>query len=79
MLKTGLELSKEYDSQSQFTLYKQYDRKDVCRLLKLAKDVSAQCMGIVWEKKRTHQFLSLIKDSKKKRNAHIKNTLEKWS
>ena len=45
VLKTGLELSKEYDSQSQFTLYKQYDRKDVCRLLNWPKDVSAPMYG----------------------------------
>ncbi|PEG76745.1 NgoFVII family restriction endonuclease, partial [Lactobacillus sp. UMNPBX19] len=40
VIKTGLALSKEYDSDQQFTLYKQYDRKDVCRLLNWPKDVS---------------------------------------
>ncbi|MCO6530467.1 DUF3427 domain-containing protein, partial [Lactobacillus sp.] len=38
---TGLALSKSYNPEQQFTLYQQYDRKDVCRLLNWPKDVSA--------------------------------------
>ena len=46
VIKTGLALSKEYNSDQQFTLYKQYDRKDVCRLLNWPKDVSAPMYGL---------------------------------
>lgn len=76
VLKTGLELSKEYNSQSQFTLYKQYDRKDVCRLLNWPKDVSAPMYGYRVGKKETPIFITYQKDSKKKRNARYQNTLE---
>ena len=76
VLKTGLELSKEYDSQSQFTLYKQYDRKDVCRLLNWPKDVSAPMYGYRVGEKETPIFITYQKDSKKKRNACYQNTLE---
>lgn len=76
VLKTGLELSKEYNSQSQFTLYKQYDRKDVCRLLNWPKDVSAPMYGYRVGEKETPIFITYQKDSKKKRNARYQNTLE---
>ena len=76
VLKTGLELSKEYNSQSQFTLYKQYDRKDVCRLLNWPKDISAPMYGYRVGEKETPIFITYQKDSKKKRNARYQNTLE---
>ncbi len=66
VIKTGLALSKEYNSDQQFTLYKQYDRKDVCRLLNWPKDVSAPMYG----------YRVGEKDSKKKRSARYHNTLE---
>lgn len=76
VLKTGLELSKEYNSQSQFTFYKQYDRKDVCRLLNWPKDISAPMYGYRVGEKETPIFITYQKDSKKKRNARYQNTLE---
>lgn len=76
VLKTGLELAKEYNSQSQFTLYKQYDRKDVCRLLNWPKDVSAPMYGYRVGEKETPIFITYQKDSQKKRNARYQNTLE---
>lgn len=76
VIKTGLELSKEYDSQEQFTLYQQYDRKDVCRLLNWPKDVSAPMYGYRVGEKETPIFITYQKDSKKKRNARYQNTLE---
>ena len=69
-------LSKEYDSDQQFTLYKQYDRKDVCRLLNWPKDVSAPMYGYRVGEKETPIFITYQKDSKKKRNARYHNTLE---
>ncbi len=76
VIKTGLALSKEYNSDQQFTLYKQYDRKDVCRLLNWPKDVSAPMYGYRVGEKETPIFITYQKDSKKKRNARYHNTLE---
>ena len=42
---TGLFLAKNYDASRQFTLYRQYDRKDVCRLLNWPLDVSRPMYG----------------------------------
>ena len=76
VIKTGLALSKEYNSDQKFTLYKQYDRKDVCRLLNWPKDVSAPMYGYRVGEKETPIFITYQKDSKKKRNARYHNTLE---
>lgn len=76
VLKTGLALAREYNSQAQFTLYKQYDRKDVCRLLNWPKDVSAPMYGYRVGEKETPIFITYQKDSEKKRNARYQNTLE---
>ena len=76
VIKTGLALSKQYDPNQQFTLYKQYDRKDVCRLLNWPKDVSAPMYGYRVGEKETPIFITYQKDSKKKRNARYHNTLE---
>ena len=76
IIKTGLALSKQYDPNQQFTLYKQYDRKDVCRLLNWPKDVSAPMYGYRVGEKETPIFITYQKDSKKKRNARYHNTLE---
>lgn len=75
VIKTGLALSKEYNSDQQFTLYKQYDRKDVCRLLNWPKDVSAPMYGYRVGEKETPIFITYQKSSKK-RNARYHNTLE---
>ncbi|WP_347132623.1 DUF3427 domain-containing protein, partial [Lactobacillus paragasseri] len=56
--------------------YKQYDRKDVCRLLNWPKDVSAPMYGYRVGEKETPIFITYQKDSKKKRNARYQNTLE---
>lgn len=42
---TGLLVAKEYNQAQQFTLYQQYTRKDVCRLLNWHKDLSAPMYG----------------------------------
>lgn len=76
VLKTGLALAREYNSQAQFTLYKQYDRKDVCRLLNWPKDVSAPMYGYRVGEKETPIFITYQKDSEKKRNARYQNTPE---
>src|SRR5699024_12106144 len=40
VLTTGLEIAKQYDLKQAFTLYQQYDRKDVCRLLRSEEHTS---------------------------------------
>lgn len=74
-IKTGLLLSKKYRSDKQFTLYKQYDREDVCRLLNWPQDVSAPMYGYRVENKETPIFITYKKDSDKKRNAIYNNSL----
>ncbi|MDF7668577.1 DEAD/DEAH box helicase [Lactobacillus sp. ESL0703] len=76
VVKTGLALNKQYDNQQQFTLYQQYDRKDVCRLLNWPKDVSAPMYGYRVDEKETPIFITYQKDSADKRNAVYDNTLE---
>lgn len=74
-IKTGLALNQEYDNQSQFTLYQQYDRKDACRLLNWPKDVSAPMYGYRVVEQDTPIFITYHKDDHEKRNALYRNTL----
>ena len=76
VINVGLHLSQNYDSQHQFTLYQQYDRKDVCRLLNWPLDVSAPMYGYRVDKKVTPIFITYKKDSDDKRNAIYQNTFE---
>ena len=76
VIKTGLAMNQKYDNQKQFTLYQQYDRKDVCRLLNWPLDVSAPMYGYRVDENETPIFITYQKDSKKKRNALYHNTLE---
>ena len=76
VIKTGLALNQDYDNHKQFTLYQQYDRKDVCRLLNWSKDVSAPMYGYRVDENETPIFITYQKDSTKKRNALYHNTLE---
>lgn len=75
-VETGLLLSADYDQQHQFTLYKQYDRKDACRLLNWPKDVSAPMYGYRVGEHDTPIFITYRKDDQEKRNALYHNTLE---
>ncbi|NVY97067.1 DEAD/DEAH box helicase [Lactobacillus sp. DCY120] len=76
VIKTGLSLSKNYNQREQFTLYQQYDRKDVCRLLNWPKDVSAPMYGYRVGQNETPIFITYQKDALKKRSALYQNTLE---
>ena len=76
VIKTGLALNQDYENHEQFTLYQQYDRKDVCRLLNWPKDVSAPMYGYRVDENETPIFITYQKDSSKKRNALYHNTLE---
>ena len=76
VIKTGLAMNQKYDNQKQFTLYQQYDRKDVCRLLNWPLDVSAPMYGYRVDENETPIFITYQKDSTKKRNALYHNTLE---
>lgn len=75
VLDTGLELNKQYDNKKQFTLYKQYDRKDVCHLLNWPLDVSAPMYGYRVDEAETPIFITYKKDSAEKRNAIYHNDL----
>lgn len=75
-IKTGLTLSRNYDASDQFTLYKRYDREDVCRLLNWPKDVSAPMYGYRVGKQDTPIFITYQKDSEKKRNSIYDNSLQ---
>lgn len=76
IISTGLILTKKYRATKQFTLYQQYDRKDVCRLLNWPKDVSAPMYGYRVGQKETPIFITYQKDSSEKRNAIYDNTLQ---
>lgn len=76
VVNTGLKINQRYNKQEQFTLYQQYERKDVCRLLDWPKDVSAPMYGYRVDKKETPIFITYEKDSSQKRNALYHNTLE---
>lgn len=75
-VKTGLILSKNYDQQHQFTLYQQYDRKDVCRLLNWPLDVSAPMYGYRVARNECPIFITYRKRSSKQRNAIYDNQLQ---
>ncbi|BDR59809.1 DUF3427 domain-containing protein [Lactobacillus xylocopicola] len=75
-VETGLALNREYDNQQQFTLYQQYDRKDVCRLLNWPKDVSAPMYGYRVGKGETPIFIIYRNETKQQRSALYHNTLE---
>lgn len=75
VIQTGLLLNQNYNNQEQFTLYKQYDREDVCRLLNWPLDVSAPMYGYRVGQKETPIFITYKKDSAKKRNSIYNNQL----
>lgn len=72
-LQTGLLLNRDYQNNQQFTLYKQYDRKDACRLLNWPLDVSAPMYGYRVGDDVTPIFITYKKDSAEKRNAVYDN------
>lgn len=76
VLKTGLTLSKKYDQRQQFTLYQQYDRKDVCRLLNWPLDVSAPMYGYRVAENECPIFITYHKKSPNQRNAIYDNQLQ---
>ncbi|MBB1079289.1 DEAD/DEAH box helicase [Limosilactobacillus sp. STM2_1] len=73
---TGLKLAKAYDFQAAFTLYQQYDRKDVCRLLDWPLDVSAPMYGYRVAEDVCPIFITYHKESPKKRNAIYNNQFQ---
>ena len=73
IIKTGLQITNKYSAQEQFTLYKKYDREDVCRLLNWPLDVSAPMYGYRVGEKETPIFITYKKDSDKKRNSIYHN------
>ncbi|MBP2058925.1 superfamily II DNA or RNA helicase [Lactobacillus colini] len=75
-VQTGLALGNKYQQDRQFTLYKQYDRKDACRLLNWPLDVSAPMYGYRVGEQETPIFITYKKDDKDKRNAVYNNSLE---
>ena len=73
---TGLALSKDYDPAHQLTLYRRYDRKDVCRLLNWPCDISAPMYGYRVGKHECPIFITYHKGTANKRNAIYNNRLE---
>lgn len=69
---TGIDLSQHYDATQQFTLYQQYTRKDVCRLLNWPKDVSAPLYGYRVADDACPIFITYRKDDHQ-RNARYHN------
>ena len=76
VLTTGLEIAKQYDLKQAFTLYQQYDRKDVCRLLNWPLDVSAPLYGYRVAEDVCPIFITYHKDAEEKRNAIYNNQLQ---
>lgn len=76
VLTTGLEIAKQYDLKQAFTLYQQYDRKDVCRLLNWPLDVSAPLYGYRVAEDVCPIFITYHKDVEEKRNAIYNNQLQ---
>lgn len=72
---TGLDLSKDYDTSQQFTRYRQYDRKDVCRLLNWPLDVSAPMYGYRVGERECPIFITYRKADRQQRNAIYDNQL----
>ncbi|MEY8442621.1 DEAD/DEAH box helicase [Lactobacillaceae bacterium 24-114] len=75
-INVGLALSKGYDWGKQFTLYRRYNRKDVCRLLNWPLDVSAPMYGYRVSEEECPIFITYRKDSKKERNANYNNQFQ---
>lgn len=73
---TGLFLSHDYDPSQQFTLYRQYDRKDVCRLLNWPLDVSAPMYGYRVGDRECPIFITYHKTDDQQRNAIYDNQLQ---
>lgn len=74
-LKVGLKISTAYASDKQFTLYKKYSRKDVCRLLNWPLDVSAPMYGYRVTKEVTPIFITYFKGKEDKRNSIYNNQM----
>lgn len=72
---TGLVISHGYDPARQFTLYRQYSRLDVCRLLNWPLDVSAPMYGYRVAGDVCPIFITYHKDDGEKRNAVYDNQL----
>lgn len=75
-VETGLEISQQYDLRHQFTLYRQYNRKDVCRLLNWPLDVSAPMYGYRVNKTECPIFITYRKTDQQQRNAIYDNQLQ---
>lgn len=75
-VKTGLTISADYDTSQQFTMYQQYDRKDVCRLLNWPLDVSAPMYGYRVGEKECPIFITYRKEDDQQRNAIYDNQLQ---
>lgn len=75
LIKCGLELSRNYDSSQQFTLYQRYTRKDVCRLLNWEKDLSAPMYGYWVGETECPIFITYHKDEKVAVSRNYRNTL----
>lgn len=75
-LTTGLTIAQRYDLSQQFTLYQQYSRQDVCRLLNWPLDVSAPLYGYRVTEDVCPIFITYQKDSPDKRNAIYNNSFE---
>ncbi|RVU71552.1 MULTISPECIES: DEAD/DEAH box helicase [Lactobacillus] len=72
---TGLKMTQAYRGDQQFTLYEQYDREDVCRLLNWPLDVSAPMYGYRVGETETPIFITYQKNDEEKRNAVYDNRL----
>lgn len=75
VIATGLVISRNYDLTQPFTLYRQYNRQDVCRLLNWPKDVSAPMYGYRISGDVCPIFITYHKEDQKKRNAIYNNQL----
>lgn len=78
VINTGLLISKQYNPKRQFTLYKQYSRKDACRLLNWPLDVSAPMYGYRVGENDCPIFITYQKDDKEKLNGIYNNQLSDW-
>lgn len=83
VIKTGLLITQEYNPAKQFTRFKKYTRKDVCRLLNWPKDVSAPMYGYrVGEKECpifiTYQKATDIKAALRYQNEFSTNGIIRW-
>lgn len=74
-LECGLKLSEAYDNTQQFTLYRRYTRKDVCRLLNWDKDLSAPMYGYWVGEQECPIFITYRKDEKVMTSRNYQNSL----